>query len=92
MKFYYLFSILLVVLYTTNANIIKRANNKRDDYEIVEYIDAVEYDDGSEKSDECQYINSMFGEDESFNCCGYYDSSYRLNLEIVCENGHITKM
>jgi len=49
-----------------------------------------------ETSDECQYINSMLGENESYNCCDYY--LYDLEEEdtpkniIKCENGHITEM
>jgi len=38
--------------------------------------------DESESSDECKYINSSFGYDESFNCCKYFD----------CSNGHIVSL
>jgi len=40
--------------------------------------------DSSESSDECPYVNSILQKEESFNCCNI--------KEIVCENGHITKM
>jgi len=77
MKVYYLFSILLVVLGTTFAT---STVNKRD-----EKVNSKSKRD--ETSDECKYINSWLGEDESYNCCEYYffDGVY-------CENGHITSM
>jgi len=38
----------------------------------------------AETSDECKYINSMLGEDETYDCCNYDG--------IECENGNIIKM
>jgi len=83
MKFYHLFSILLLVLYTTNANRIQK-NSKRDKVSSKSKR--------TETSDECQYINSIIGEDKSYNCCEYYHIEYKSEYEIICENGHITKM
>jgi len=76
MKVYYLFSILLVVLATTFA---KNIVNKRAGVNSKSKRDAT--------SDECKYINSWLGKDESFNCC-YYDGKNN----IICNNGHITEM
>jgi len=84
MKFYYLFSILLLVLYTTNANLIQKKNNKRDEVSSQSKI--------TETSDECQYINSMIGKAKSYNCCVYFYLGSLVKDEIKCENGHITKM
>lgn len=38
----------------------------------------------NEISDECQYINSLFGKDNSYNCCE--------KEGITCSDGHIIKM
>jgi len=73
MKAYYLFSILLVVLNTTFA---KSTVNKRDGVNSKSKRAGI--------SDECKYINSWLGEDDSYNCCN--------NDEITCENSHITQM
>jgi len=84
MKFYYLFSILLLVLlYITNATVIQK-NNKRDE--------ASSKSKRTETSDECKYINSMIGKDKSYNCCEYNENVYKTTYEISCENGHIVKM
>ncbi|ORX61239.1 hypothetical protein BCR36DRAFT_272420 [Piromyces finnis] len=37
-----------------------------------------------DKSDECIYINNLFGQDESFNCCEMDG--------IICEDGYIIEM
>ena len=73
MKIYYLFNILLVVLGATFA---KSIVNKQDGVNSKSKR--------AELSDECKYINSILGEDESYNCCN--------NYIITCENGHITEL
>jgi len=80
MKFFGLFNILLVVLYTANA---KNIINKRDGLNSKSKR--------SEKSDECKYINSMLEKDNSYNCCGYDEYEYGMK-GVKCENGHITEM
>ena len=77
MKVYYLFSILLVVLGITFAESIV---NKRDRMNSKSKR--------AETSDECKYINSWLGEDESYDCCDYDD----LRGGVLCENGHITML
>jgi len=73
MKVYNLFNILLVVLGTTFANNIA---NKQDGVNSKSKR--------ADTSDECKYINSLLGEDDSYNCCNYGG--------ITCEDGHITNM
>jgi len=84
MNLHYLFSILLLVLYTTNANIIPKNNNKGGRVNSKSKR--------TETSDECQYINSMIGKDKSYNCCEYYETIYKKSYEIICKNGHIVEM
>jgi len=40
--------------------------------------------DQNQTSEECKYINSYIGYEESYNCCNFY--------KITCENGHIVKL
>jgi len=75
MKIFNLFSILLVVSCTTFAKSIVK---KRDGVNSKSKR--------ANTSNECKYINSMLGKDESYNCCNF---NYG---EIECQNGHITRM
>jgi len=50
-----------------------------DNCKIIKSIEARD-----EQSDECIYINSLFGINESYNCCNISG--------ILCEDGHITEM
>jgi len=74
MKVYRLSRILLVVLGSVYA---KNTVNKRDGVVNLK-------SKRDEVSDECKYINSMLGKDESYDCCKHSG--------IYCENGHITEM
>jgi len=60
MKFYYLFGILLVVLYTTFAKNIQNVN-KGDGVNLKLKR--------SVTSNECKYINGMLEKDDSYDCC-----------------------
>ncbi|OUM63916.1 hypothetical protein PIROE2DRAFT_9447 [Piromyces sp. E2] len=81
MKLYNLFSIYLVtVLYTAFAKNAHQINKRES--EVKSNSKKVE------TSDECKYINSLIGEDESFNCCEC--DTYKRT--ITCENGHIVKL
>jgi len=73
MKWFILYFSFLVVTCTATKNLHKFANkpNKR-----------VSKRDSS--IDECKIINSLLGQNESFNCCEY-DGIY-------CEQGHIIAM
>jgi len=80
MKFYCLFCILLVALFTINAKSIS-SDNENSKTKRAE----------TETSDECKYINSMLGKGESDNCCEYYDYKWGY-YGILCKNGHIIEM
>jgi len=83
MKFLYYLGILLVVLYTANAYNIQKINKK----------DKVNSKSKrAETSNECKYINSMIGKDESYNCCEYEFREHKEVFRITCQNGHVTKM
>jgi len=71
--------IFIIVIYLTFAypNNIPEFSNTID-------LKNIKRQDSTQTSDECQYINSLFDQDESYNCCERND--------ITCENGHITKM
>jgi len=79
MNYFILFSI-LILPYTIFSYKLLYMNN-----EINENNEGLaKRSDSSESSDECPYVNSILQKEESFNCCNI--------KEIVCENGHITKM
>jgi len=80
MKFYHLFSIILIVLHTTIAKKAQREEKRNEGVNLKSKR--------AETSDECKYINSMLGEDEFYNCCEFHKNS-SFNF-IQCENGHIT--
>jgi len=81
MKFYFLFNVFLVVLYTTTfAKSIQ--NYVENDGEIKTKRDV-------ETSDECKYVNILYNKDESFNCCTILD---QFNQGIICRDGHIVEM
>ncbi|OUM68746.1 hypothetical protein PIROE2DRAFT_3431 [Piromyces sp. E2] len=75
MKHFILFHFFgLVLVYTIFANIIPDFNNE---FNIV-------VEKREESSEECKYINNLFKNEKSLNCCDYFG--------IICENGHITKI
>jgi len=76
MKVYRLFGIFTAVLCSTFAKSINKID-KRDEVNLKFKRD--------ETNVECNYINSLLGQDEFFNCCEYTD-------RITCENGHIIKL
>jgi len=75
MKIYILFNIFLLTLCTTTlGRNIQYINNKFEEIKTKR----------SESSDECSYINSLLGKDETYNCCE--------ENGITCENGFIVNM
>ncbi len=80
MKFYFLFHVFLVVLYTTFAKNIQNDNDN--DREIK-----TKYD--TETCNECKYINVLYNKDESFNCCTIIKN---FKKSIICKDGHIVEM
>jgi len=80
MKFYFIFNVILVVLYTTFAKNIQNDNEKDGGIKTKRDV---------ETSDECKYINVLYRKDESFNCCTIIKNSKEC---IVCEDGHIVEM
>jgi len=80
MKFYFLFNVFSVVLYTTFAKSILNYHEKDGVIKTKRDI---------ETSTECKYINILYNKDESFNCCTIIENSTE---SIICEEGHIVEM
>jgi len=87
MKFHFLFIVILVVLDTTFTKNIQNGKEKIENVKSKRKI---------ETSNECKFINALYGEDESFDCCNSisdgYGDEYNHNIGIVCKNGHITEL
>jgi len=90
MKFHFFFIVILVVLDSTFTKRIQKGKEKIENVKSKRKI---------ETSNECKFINPLYGEDESFDCCNeivdkfdddlYY---YNYNISVVCKNGHIVEL
>jgi len=74
MKLFIIFNICIVVIQTVFSQNVDKVRNK---YHSIN-------SKNSGNSEECKYINSIIGKEESYNCCEKHG--------IICKDGHIIEL